>query len=103
MTLSEKLVVLFSKEEIDRIIVSRGEDGQTLIVVDVHGMRTHEANRFINNLINIAQTKFNLIVIHGYNHGTAIKNMLETHFSNPHVVNKHVDLSNPGRTHLCVA
>ena len=103
MALIERLRILFSEEEIGRISVTESVGAPLLIVVDIHGMKAHEAKRFINNLINMARMDFNLIVIHGYNHGTAIKNMLETDFSNPHVKNQHLDWKNPGRTHLHVA
>lgn len=99
----ERLKILFSEEEIGRISVTESIGAPMSIVVDVHGMKTHEAKRFISNLINMVRMDFNLIVIHGYNHGTAIKNMLGTNFSNPHVKDQHADWKNPGRTHMHVA
>ena len=99
---SERLAFIFSVEELRRINVSVNKK-RMMVVVDVHGLKTYEAKRFINNIINVIKTEFTLIVIHGYNHGTAIKDMLNGCFSNNHVKEKFGDSSNPGITYLLVA
>jgi len=94
--------LIFSYEEIERMQIDESEQ-QLNITVDVHGLKCCEARRFINNLINLLRMSFQLIVIHGYNHGTAIKDMLATDFSNPHVRKSYPDSYNQGVTHLLVA
>lgn len=51
-----------------------GKDG--VYFLDVHGLPVHEARMLIKNVGALMSSKDNLTVIHGYNHGTAIKEML---------------------------
>ena len=57
----------------------------------------------LNNILNIVRTKVQLIIIHGYNHGTAIKDMLADQFVNEHIVEKFLDAENQGVTHILAA
>lgn len=77
--------------------------GHLSITVDVHGLSCKEAYRLINNIINYANSSFGLVVIHGFNHGTAIKDMLANSFNNPNIEIKYVDPYNPGITYIHVA
>lgn len=72
---SNKLKMIFTQKEIDRLKITEIDEEQIRTVADVHGMRCKQARRFINNIINIIRVTFQLIIIYGYNHGTAIKNM----------------------------
>ena len=98
----DKIRLVFSNEEIERLQIEQSEH-QLSIKVDVHGLKCREARRFINNLINLLRMTFQLIIIHGYNHGTAIKDMLKNNFSNSHVMGIYPDCYNQGVTHLLVA
>ena len=73
------------------------------ITADVHGMKCYEARRFINNIINIVHTTFQLVIIHGYNRGTAIKEMLTQNFSNDHIFEQFQDPCNQGVTLMLIA
>lgn len=73
------------------------------MIVDVHGMKCPQAKRFINNIINVVRIVFRLIIIHGYNHGTAIKEMLAQNFSNNHIYEQFPDPRNQGVTHMLIA
>lgn len=97
--IQNRLHLIFTDDEISRITLL-GDKEELRIIADVHGMSCFQAKRFINNLINIIREKFRLIVIHGYNHGTAIKDMLTDSFINMHVVSKHVDPKNQGVTYM---
>lgn len=99
----EKIKLIFSNEEISRIRIDEQSEQQLSITVDVHGLKCSEARRLINNLINLLRMSFQLIIIHGYNHGTAIKDMLATNFSNSHIKERYPDCYNQGVTHILVA
>ena len=101
--IKERLFTVYSQNDLQRIQIKYSLKGEIYMVIDVHGMTRNEARRFINNVIGIAHTNFNLTVIHGFNHGTAIKEMLECQFDNIHITNKLVDPINPGRTYLSIA
>ena len=95
-----RLRTVLTNNEIDRISVQENPLGKVRITADVHGMKCYEARRFINNIINIVRIAFQLIIIHGYNHGTAIKEMLAQNFRNTHIYEQFPDPSNQGITHL---
>lgn len=98
-----RLKMILTIEEINRLNISESINRQLRIVADVHGMKCSQARRFINNIINTVRVAFQLIIIHGYNHGTAIKDMLAHNFSNTHITEKHVEPYNQGVTHMLIA
>lgn len=98
-----RLKMVFSMRELNRLEITEEMDGTVRITVDVHGMTCHEARRFINNIINLVRIAFRLIIIHGYNHGTAIKDMLAQNFTNTHVAEQHADPWNQGVTYMSIA
>ena len=102
--IKERLSMIFTWDELDRVQIREAEnDSAAMIIADVHGMKCYEAKRFINNIINAIRTTFQLIIIHGYNHGTAIKDMLADSFKNRHVYSQFQDQYNRGRTRMYVA
>ena len=96
-----RLRLILSADELDRLTISEIA-GNITIVIDVHGMKCSQARRFINNIINLIRTAFEMVVIHGYNHGMAIKNMLANQFRNEHISSKYQDENNQGITHIVV-
>lgn len=98
-----RLRMVLTNDELNRITVKEKATGKIRITADVHGMKCYEARRFINNIINIVRTAFQLVIIHGYNHGTAIKEMLAHNFSNDHICEQFPDPRNQGVTHMLIA
>ena len=98
-----KFKMIFSKEDINRLVISESSSDTLKIVADVHGMKCCEARRFINNIIAIVNSDFQLEIIHGYNHGTAIKEMLSQNFINKHIYQRFPDSRNQGITHMLLA
>ncbi len=100
---NRRLHLIMSDDEFNRLTITEFDDGSVQVIVDVHGMKCYQARRFINNIINIAHCELQLVVIHGYNHGTAIKDMLAFDFNNSHVSEQHLDANNQGVTHMLIA
>lgn len=98
-----RLRMIFTKEEISRLTISEIDECKIRITADVHDMKCSQARRFINNIINTVRVAFQLIIIHGYNHGTAIKDMLAESFSNTHITEQHLDPYIQGVTHMLIA
>ena len=98
-----KIQIIYTPEQMNRIRFSKSTGRNEQVTVDVHGMKCVEAKRFINNLINLVHDSFHLVVIHGYNHGTAIRDMLADNFDNSHVVRRYLDQRNQGMTHMVIA
>lgn len=73
------------------------------ITCDVHGLSVFEARRMIRNLINITRGPIRLIVIHGFTHGTAIKDMLAQECIANWIVSRFCPKSNPGETIMRIA
>lgn len=99
----KRLSFVFKQSDFERVFVYKDTVGRLNVDVDVHGLSTREANRFINNIINIIHMDCRVTIIHGYNHGTAIRTMLEGQFNNNHVKKRQIDPINPGRTLLLIA
>ena len=92
---------IFTQNEIDRI-TSKIRNGEPTVTVDVHGMTVKDARRMLLNLLAMDREGYDLRVIHGYNRGTAIKDMIRDDLPNPRVVGKIEPPHNPGETLLVV-
>lgn len=87
----------------NRRLVAEETDGRVRVTVDVHGLTANQAKRLINNIIAMIRRSFELIVIHGYHHGTAIRDMIYTDLANPKIESKHLEIWNPGITVMRIA
>lgn len=95
--LKNKILLIMKKDDVERIRVS--DDGNE-IIVDLHSLGTREAMILINNIINLNRDECNIKIIHGYNHGTAIKDMINNRFVNKRIVDRKGLSNNPGVTTL---
>lgn len=94
----KKFEFVFSKDDLQRFNVVDGE-----LYIDVHGMTCPVAQRFLKNTLALLKGAMNIYVIHGYNHGCAIKEMLRnTPLSYRQYQVQHVDW-NPGMSRLVIA
>ena len=77
---------IFSVNYFNRISLASDSRGQiTLITIDVHGLTCREARRFISNTGILTKGYFPVRIIHGYRHGTAIRDMLRKESINSHI------------------
>lgn len=97
-----RLSIIFTTDELNRLTFNQDHNGVE-IIADVHGMKCFQAKRFINNILNMNNHKIKLTVIHGYNHGTAIKDMISTGLDNNHIIHTYNDKKNIGRTFIIAA
>lgn len=95
-TVMARFSLVLKKEDMARIHVKNEAE----IFVDLHGLRTDEAIKFLNNIINLNKEECIIRVIHGFNHGTALRDMINNRFCNPRIRNRQVVKSNPGMTIL---
>lgn len=99
-----RMGMIFTNEEMQRIQV-KSMDGEPEIIVDLHRLCRSQARRFVKNIIALIRGAFFLELIHGFNHGTALRDMFrnETAALSDRVVSaKPVDF-NDGATMLCIA
>ena len=97
-----KMQFIFTKEEIERIKEKIKENGHRTVVVDLHGLSVKKAHRMLLNLIALDRNGYDILAIHGYNHGTAIKNMITADLSSPRIQKKKTPAYNPGQTIISV-
>ena len=70
------------------------------IEADIHGMRVLEAKRELETLIGRADKSIReIVVIHGYHGGSALKNMVRSELRHPRIQQKILSL-NQGETTL---
>lgn len=81
----------------------KDEDGRWIVSYDAHGQDVVHARRAVNNIISIIRCNMTLCIIHGYNNGTAIKEMLrKSNFGN-RLSEIKSPVYNPGITWMQVA
>lgn len=95
--------MILTKEEKDRIQITTKEGEKIQISVDMHGLNANKAKKFLNNLIVMLRGEFELKIIHGYNHGTVIKEIIWNEYKNSKIKEKIADATNLGVTYLSVA
>lgn len=99
--LRDRLKIIYTDSMIRRILVPSSHEGEIeKIIIDVHELSCKEAKQFISNVINISFGSFTVEVIHGYRHGTKIKDMLRKKFMNPYIKLIIPDQINLGVTYL---
>lgn len=102
--LFEKMHTIYENEDADRVEWGASDGNDITVSVDVHRMTCSEAKRFIRNIISLfAQCSFTLNVIHGYIHGTAIKEMIINDSISKRVEKVSSPADNPGVSILVIA
>lgn len=88
-------------EDAERVTVKR-EDGIWKVRYDAHGKDVLHAKRDIANLISSMTGGALISIVHGYNKGTAIKNMLRKCDFGKRVLSVASPSFNPGVTNITV-
>ncbi len=91
----EQLEMILTRDELMRVRM----DGKVLYV-DLHGLKVAEAKRLLLNIMAVNRAGYDICAIHGYHHGTAIKEMIQTRLYNQGMVRREVVKNNLGRTFL---
>lgn len=75
----------------------------TVLEVDLHGLTAEDAKRRLEHLLSNAGPEVGEIrVIHGYNSGQALRDMVRLRLKHPRIASKLVTL-NPGETRLLLS
>ena len=101
--ITSNMKAIFSSDDLKRVNVRENKNGLTYIDTDLHGLTRRQAEKFVKNIINVNRCAFILNAIHGFNHGTVLKEMIaETKWSS-RVVESNCPAWNPGQTFLTIA
>lgn len=105
----DRLTYILNKDEIKRVEINRVNaenhksiKNQIQIMLNVHGWSVKKTEVVIDKLVKLMIGSFELCVIHGYIHGTHIKDML-TRYTNTRLVDtnsKYCLAYNPGVTYM---
>lgn len=101
-TIMERMTYILQGIDLCRVEVRFSECGEVIIKVDLHGMSCRMAQLVINNIISMYRFSFTLDLVHGYNHGTAIKQLINEKICNKRISRKYCNSWNPGETFLCI-
>ena len=94
----QRIKLIMTKEQQNRIRFRK-----TKVQVDLHGMDRVSADKFLKNLIALNRSEFTLEIIHGYHHGTVLKEMVNSTLENTRILARKAGVSNPGITDLTIA
>ena len=81
---------------------SEDNNGRLIVEVNLHRMTKREAGYVINNVIAMYGFEFILELIHGYNNGTVLKNMIQYEINNKRISYKYNCVYNKGVTYLLI-
>ncbi len=99
-----KLEFILPGAQMERVnIIARHEYQLPDITLDLHMLKTRDAERTTKNVIAIINEPFNLHLIHGHTHGESIKRMLRNQISSNKIKEIRSDSWNEGITHISVA
>ncbi len=100
-TMENRLKMIFTKEEMERI-AEMMRDGKREISIDLHQLTVKQAYRLMKNLIALDREGGTIRVIHGYHRGTAIRDMIRNGLENPRIADWQEPERNPGQTILTI-
>ena len=95
-----KLEFLFTKELLGRISYPEQED---MVVIDLHYLTCRDAEKLVKNVIALTDGSFTMELIHGYNSGTKIKELLYTSEISSRIKDRKSPGYNLGVTQLTIA
>lgn len=96
--MKERLEMILKTEQMARI-----NFGETEMTIDLHEMHQAECRWLVRTVIASSRTGFTLNLIHGYNRGTKLKEMLQKQTISKRVQRMYCDPWNPGLTHIQIA
>lgn len=94
-----RLRTIMTEEECGRIEIFETGYGIQMRV-DIHYMTAREARRFLKNIVLLVRDRFEMIVVHGYTHGTVLMEMLSTEVISGRERAKIRPFMNPGITQI---
>lgn len=59
-----------------RVRLEATEGGRWRLYFDAHGLSVQQARKVLKNIINACPCEIEIVLIHGYRHGTALKSMV---------------------------
>ncbi|MCQ2467691.1 MAG: Smr/MutS family protein [Clostridia bacterium] len=99
--IQSRLGLILTRIEQERISFFCSENSMS-VAVDLHGLSYVKGKRLLRNIINTIPFDCSILVIHGFNHGTVLKNMVRNDLISSRVVRSECFDFNPGVTRLII-
>lgn len=94
--------IILTSENYNRVSVVQ-EFCEIVLTIDLHGLTKAQAHKMIKNVILVTRGEYTINLIHGYNRGTVLKNMIMEELLSNRVISKNCPVWNPGQTYLKIA
>lgn len=98
----DRMTFVMYGEDLCRVEITENAKGEKIISVDLHGLNKKNASKILRNIIAMYQFPFCLVLIHGYNHGTVLKELIWNELNNERISSKMTPDYNPGITYLSI-
>ena len=97
--MEERIKLVLPERDVERCDFSL----EDVVTVDVHGLSLNNMIRLLKNISCICRQSFTLRIIHGFNHGTKLKDAVRTEGMFTRSYRIVPDQTNPGVTMLIFA
>ena len=97
-----RMSFILAGDNLKRVSIEQ-RNNMNYIYVDLHGMSCKIANRVVRSIIAMYRFSFVLVLIHGFNHGTALKEMIRNSIENSRIKSITSPDYNPGITYMQLA
>lgn len=99
---NEKIInrfqMIMTKDDMVRMNIYQNKNGNQVVQFDLHGYNRKTAERQIKNIIAVIPQECYLEIIHGYNNGTVLKELINSELKNDRIAERIAKKNNPGVT-----
>ncbi len=100
---NSRIMFVLPKKDRNRLTIKWYDSAEPVIRIDLHEMKFKEADRLITNIIAVMEGPFTFDIIHGYNHGTVLKEYIHNDLESARILRRYCKNDNPGETYLKIA
>lgn len=99
----QRMRLILTNEQMERLCFKDEPGSELTLCLDLHGLTCKEARRLVDMVIFLVRDNFLLLLVHGYQHGQSIKDMLWYQYDNHRLQSRRDDDYNLGLTYFNVA
>lgn len=99
----DRMTFILNRDEFGRVKVYKDVDDVAVLQLDLHLMTKDAVRMLLDKTILMMRFPFRLDLIHGFNNGVVLKNLIKYEYINDRITAIYTPDYNPGRTILEVA
>ena len=100
-TMKDRISFAMGFVDNSRMNVCFDNEGETLVTINLHFLSGDAVRRMVRNVIAVVRCPFKLRLVHGYNHGTALRDLIMAEPFSTRVTDR--CLIDPGTSMLTIA